>query len=382
MRRPDRVLVVDDQDIICEVLRTLLRREGFDVETCADGEAALERLGAVAYDVVLLDKNLPGIAGLDVLARARALRPDLEVIMITGYGSLDSALVALRCGAYDYLVKPFSDLGEVAEKVRRAAEKVHLLRENQRLTQDLRARNQLLEQTVAELRQTRQQVIAAARLAALGDIAGRLGHELKHPLASLSARLQLLRADAPQLAGPIETALADVKRLDQLIVEFLDYARPRPMQTAPVDLSALVREVTQELLPLAQARGARLELHLPDAAEPLDLDAGRLRQVVRNLLRNAIEAMPSGGPVEVELLPNDGGVDLCVRDRGAGIPLESLPRLGTPFFTTKYGGSGLGLAISRRVAEDHGGRLEIGNRETPPGACARLWLPRRRVLSV
>jgi signal transduction histidine kinase len=377
MRRPDRVLVVDDQDVICEVLRTLLRREGFDVETCADGKSALAKLGATAYDVVLLDKNLPDISGLEVLAQARKLRADLEIIMITGYASLDSALSALRRGAYDYLVKPFADLGEVTEKVRRAAEKVHLLRENQRLTGDLRARNQLLETTVAELRQTRQQAIAAARLATLGDVAGRLGHELKHPLASLSARLQLLRADAPQHTTAVDGALADLTRLDQLLAEFLDYARPRPLQPMPTDLAVLVREVVQEMSPLAQTRNARFELALPDRVEPLDVDTGRVREIVRNLLRNAIEAMPTGGPIEIELHSQPGGIDLSVRDRGAGIPLETLPRVGTPFFSTKTGGSGLGVAISRRIAEDHGGKLEVGNREGAPGVCARLWLPRR-----
>ena len=377
MRRPDRVLVVDDQDVICEVLRALLRREGFDVETCADGKSALAKLRASAYDVVLLDKNLPDLSGLEVLAEARKLRPDLEIIMITGYASLDSALSALRRGAYDYLVKPFADLGEVSEKVRRAAEKVHLLRENQRLTADLRARNQLLETTVAELRQTRQQAIAAARLATLGDVAGRLGHELKHPLASLSARLQLLRADAPTHTSAIDTALGDLTRLDQLLAEFLDYARPRPLAPTPTDLAVLVREVVQELSPLAQTRGARFELALPDHTEPLDADTARLREVVRNLLRNAIEAMPQGGPVEIELRSQPAGIDLSVRDRGGGIALETLPRLGTPFFTTKQGGSGLGLAIARRVAEDHGGKLDVANREGAPGACAHLWLPRR-----
>jgi signal transduction histidine kinase len=378
MRRPDRVLVVDDQDVICEVLRTLLRREGFDVETARDGRSALENLRAHPYDVMLLDKNLPDLSGLEVLAQSRDLRPELEVIMITGYASLDSALSALQQGAYDYLVKPFADLDEVAERVRRATEKVHLHRENHRLAQDLRARNQLLETTVAELRQTRQQAIAAARLAALGDVAGRLGHELRHPLASLFARLQLLRADAPLYSAALDGALGDLVRLDQLLAEFLDYARPRPIQLAPTDLSALVREVALELHPVAQACGARFELSLPDQVEPLDLDAARLREVLRNLLRNAIEAMPSGGPVEVELAAREGGVDLSVRDRGTGIPLETLPRLGTPFFSTKNGGSGLGLAISRRGAEDHGGRLEIGNREDAQGACARLWLPRRQ----
>src|SRR5262249_22830416 len=151
-------------------------------------------------------KNLNGLSGLEVLRAARELRSEIEVIIITGYASLDSALVALRRGAYDYLVKPFADLGEVAERVRRAAEKAQLVRENQRLAQDLRARNHLLEQTVTELRQTQRQAISSARMAALADAAGPLGHELKHPLATLVARLQNLRSEAVEYKGAIDSA--------------------------------------------------------------------------------------------------------------------------------------------------------------------------------
>jgi signal transduction histidine kinase len=377
VRRLDRVLVVDDQDVICEVLRTLLRREGFAVDTADDGSAALTALRREPFDVVLLDKNLPGISGLDVLEQARQIRRDVEIIVMTGYASLDSALTALRLGAYDYLVKPFSDLMEVAAKVRRAAEKAHLRRENERLEQDLRSRNQLLEQTLGELRQTRQLSLAAARTAALADAAGRLGHELKHPLASLGARLQLARAEAqvtPALSSALDAAQAELSRLSQVLGEFLEFARPRPIERAPCDPAALVREVAAELAPVEKVRGSRLELRVPEGAPGCELDAGRVRQVVRNLVRNALDATPPGGLIRVELDVAADAVELSVSDSGPGIAPEALPRVGTPFFTTKSGGTGLGLALSRRIAEEHGGRLEIANR-ADGGALVRASFP-------
>ncbi|HJZ85484.1 MAG TPA: response regulator [Polyangia bacterium] len=383
MRRPDRVLVVDDQDIICEVLRTLLRREGFEVATVGDGESALARLQGGAFDVLMVDKNLPGMSGLDVLGRVRTLKLDLEVIIITGYASLDSAIAALRCGAYDYLVKPFSDLMEVAAKVRRAAEKAHLERENLRLSADLRARNQLLEQTLAELRQTQKQAIAAARLAALGEAAGRLGHELQHPLASLTARLQLLRAEMSGhvKAGPaLDAALGDTSRVEQVLGEFLDFARPRPPQFAPCELASLVRATLSEFEPQLAERAVRLEAALPAAPLEAEIDAPRVRQVMRNLVRNALEALPQGpgGLIRVEARAAEGSIEILVIDSGAGIAPEALIHIGTPFFTTKPRGTGLGLALSRRIAEEHRGRLEIGNRIGSSGASARLVLPQTR----
>jgi CheY-like chemotaxis protein len=147
---------VDDQEVLCEVLRALLRREGFHAETVGNGEAAMAQLRQCPFDVLLVDKNLPGMSGLDVLAHARALRSHLEVIIITGYASLDSALTALRHGAYDYLLKPFDDLAEVAAKVRQAADRARIVRDSQRVTQELRARNELLEQALQDVRQGRR----------------------------------------------------------------------------------------------------------------------------------------------------------------------------------------------------------------------------------
>jgi signal transduction histidine kinase len=378
VRRADRVLVVDDQEVICEILGTLLRREGFAVATAADGESALARLRESAADVVLLDKNLPKLSGLEVLARIRESHRGTEVILITGYASLDSAVAALRCGAYDYLVKPFADLMEVAEKVRRAAEKARLLRENERLQRDLRSRNQLLEQALGELRKNQKQAEANLRLAALGDAAARVAHELQHPLAALAARLDLLHEAAPEHATALAALGGEISRLEQCVGDLLDLARPRALTVSEVDLAALCRDMVSELAPLCRRQRVELTAELSANGVTVEIDPARIRQLLTNLLRNALDATPSGGTIVVALAPGEQAVELTIADAGAGFAKEALARAGTPFYTTKPHGVGLGLALSRRIAEEHAGRLEIGNRVDATGARVSVWLPRRR----
>src|SRR5262249_41466739 len=218
---------------------------------------------------------------------------------------------------------------------------------------------------------------------ARGRAAGRLGHELQHPLASLTARLQLLRAEMSGhvKAGPaLDAALGDTSRVEQVLGEFLDFARPRPPQFAPCELASLVRATLSEFEPQLAERAVRLEAALPAAPLEAEIDAPRARQVMRNLVRKAPEALPQGpgGLIRVEARAAEGSIEILVIDSGAGIAPEALIHIGTPFFTTKPRGTGLGLALSRRIAEEHRGRLEIGNRIGSSGASARLVLPQTR----
>jgi DNA-binding response OmpR family regulator len=321
-------------------LRALLRREGFEVETAADAETALARLGASPFDVVLADKNLPGKSGLELLDRAHATRKDVEIIMITGYASLDSAITALRAGAYDYLVKPFADLTEVAEKVRRAAEKAHLTRENLRLAQDLRARNQMLEQALAELRQTRQEAIEAARL------------------------------------GVLEALAADPTRMQHLIGELAELAHRGPPSFAPCDLERLVREVLAELDAVSRARGVETELVLPSERTEVELDDARVRAALRSLLREAVEQAPRGAKVRLEARVGEGRVELAVRGEGADAVPSTTSPFGTPALSsTRPIRMGVGIALLRRVAEEHGGEVLVTRREGERVASAALRLP-------
>ncbi len=146
-----RVLIIDDEDVICRMLESLLAGD-YTLASVGSAEAASELLASEPADVVLVDKNLPGRSGLDLLRDLKRDAPDTEVIVITGYASLQSAVEALRLGAYDYLVKPFDDISIVAQKVQRAVEKKELAQEHRQLMSQLLASNQELRSAHERLR--------------------------------------------------------------------------------------------------------------------------------------------------------------------------------------------------------------------------------------
>jgi two-component system, NtrC family, sensor histidine kinase PilS len=234
-------------------------------------------------------------------------------------------------------------------------------------------------QDLSELRRMQREVERSERLAAIGRLAAGIAHEIRNPLAAISGSVELLRASSGAADGETRD-LCDIvgretDRLNHLITDLLDFARPRKRDPAPVEVGAAVAEMARVFENDPRLGGDRIEL----AAAPdlwVDADPGQLRQVMWNLVRNAAEASPPGSPIDVAVATEGQDVRITVRDRGPGIPDQDRPRLFEPFFSTKKGGTGLGLATVHRIVEDHRGRLELANADGG-GARATVWLPRR-----
>jgi PAS domain S-box-containing protein len=206
------------------------------------------------------------------------------------------------------------------------------------------------------------------RLAALGTMAAGLAHEIRNPLNAAHLQLTLLqrrigREGAPDIPGAQDAArlVADeLGRLTGLVREFLQFAKPQPLRLAQGDLRSTAREVVGLLLPEAHAAGVALEL-ADGPRIPAALDDERMKQVLHNLVRNAVEAVGKGGHVRLRLETIEGEAHLFVEDDGPGLPSPDAP-IFEPFFTTKQGGTGLGLAIVHRIVTDHGGRITVDSR--------------------
>ena len=235
-------------------------------------------------------------------------------------------------------------------------------------------------QDLTELRKMEQSVRQAERLAVVGGLAAGVAHEIRNPLASISGSVELLQL-MPQADDDSRALMSivvrEIDRLNLLLTDLLDYANPRPLRIAPLDLAELVRDTVRVFAQDRTFGAVEVELVGADELPQIEMygDAGKLRQVLWNLLRNAAEAaVDGGGHVWIEVTPGEDGAEVKVRDDGPGIPPEHRDRLFEPFFTTKTSGSGLGLATVHGLITDHKGSLEVHS-EPGAGACFVVRLP-------
>jgi two-component system sensor histidine kinase HydH len=234
---------------------------------------------------------------------------------------------------------------------------------------------------LAERRELEAAVARREHLAALGDMAAAVAHEIRNPLNAISVGLQRLGSEfSPGDAGDYQRLLGllggEVQRLNRIVEEFLALARPLRLEPGPVAVPALLREVAALLEGEAAPRGVQITVQAAEELGPVTADRARMVQVLLNLGLNAVEAMPGGGTLTLAAAPAREGVRITVADTGSGIPAELLPRIFDPWVTTKTRGLGLGLPIARRIVEAHGGTLEV---ESGPGRGSQfhLLLPRR-----
>ncbi|HUL58791.1 MAG TPA: ATP-binding protein [Anaeromyxobacteraceae bacterium] len=225
----------------------------------------------------------------------------------------------------------------------------------------------------ADLARSRARLAAAERVAAWREVARRLAHEIKNPLTPIAMSIETLRdpaaqarQDFPAILGEATQAIGEeVRRLKRILDEFSRFARLPAPELAPVPPDELV----QAVLALFQAPGVELVREVEPRLPLVRADRDQMLQVLLNLVRNAVDAMPSGGTLRVGARRDDGEVAFTVSDTGPGIPPGDLHRVFEPYFTTKEGGTGLGLAIAQRIVEEHGGRIEV---ESAPGRGARF----------
>jgi two-component system sensor histidine kinase PilS (NtrC family) len=236
-------------------------------------------------------------------------------------------------------------------------------------------------QDITRLTEMEEQMRRQERLATVGSLAAGIAHEIRNPLASLSGSIQMLQGDL-DLKGDskhlMDIVLRETDRLNTIITEFLDYARPRSSARERVDLVSLMQE-TIDMFRNSRDFHAGIDVRC-DLAPRLIVsgDAQRLRQVFWNLLINAAQAIEGGGSVSVSAAPGSGEladhVLVRISDSGCGIPAESLENIFDPFFTTKTNGTGLGLAIVYRIIIDHGGAIDVKS-EQGKGTIVTIRLP-------
>ncbi len=246
-----------------------------------------------------------------------------------------------------------------------------------RTAEKLAERNESMKQLVNEHEQKLKQ---HEKLAAVGQLAAGIAHEIRNPLASVSASIELLKAaPAETLASPenkklMDIALKEMGRLNRLITEFLDFVKPEQIAAEPVDITALLSEVVLSAKAMKEVRD-RIVIHEDYSASIALGHSGKVRQVVWNLVMNAIQAIPTQGLVRIGCRASSLHSVLWVEDNGVGMNPEVLKHLYEPFFTTKDRGTGLGLATVYKIIEAHKGEINVTSTEGK-GTRVEVVLPR------
>jgi len=397
-----RILVVDDSEIIREMLASFLSTVGHLVDVAADGQSALEKFNLYQHQLIISDLQMPRIDGLSLLRQIKAVRAEAQVIILTGHATLDSAVEALRLGAYDYLIKPIDNMESFARLVDRALNHYDLLIENKRLVEELRQSNARLESQVIE--RTRELQIANESLRSLdrlkNDFISVVSHELRTPMSVIMLEAQLLNQDArvlptDKLSAVYSTLLVNAKRLQIQIENLLDFAlierSELELDFRPCSVNQVVRDVLDLYEARAREKQLTLKLNLPPTATlSVIADGPRLRSALVHIVDNAVKFTPEGGTITVSVhgmatMPNgtEPAVAIAVRDDGIGIPPDIQQKLFTAFnqadmtTTRRYGGMGMGLALAARIVAAHHGKItfksEVGN-----GSLFALWVPTRQ----
>jgi two-component system sensor histidine kinase HydH len=218
-----------------------------------------------------------------------------------------------------------------------------------------------------EIKQLEEQVRRSEKLAAIGELAAGVAHEIRNPLSSIKGFAQYLRhtlKDKPREKEYAETMVSEVDRINTVVTDLLTFARPMEAELVPTDVTELIEHTVRLIQADAQTRNINIQMHISDLSK-VPLDANQMTQAILNLLLNALQAVKNGGRIEVgaALNTSDLLLKMWVEDDGSGISADQKEKIFDPFFTTQEKGTGLGLAIVHKIVENHNGEINL---ESPP----------------
>jgi len=355
------ILVIDDEKIMLDSCCEIFNTEGYKTIAAENGEKGLQKFKEANPDLILLDLKMPGMNGMAVLEEAIKTDPNCVVIVITGYATIESAVEAMKKGAYDFLPKPFTP-DELRIVAKRGLERRKLTLE----TESLRKEKEKLQDNFITL----------------------VSHELRSPLAAVEQNIMVIVGGmVGEIPDKVQIMLKRVseriKGLIKLINDWLNLSRIESgelvTEMEPVELKQILSDAVDLLNPLANERNVHFILNLPEKF-PTILGGNKeaLQMLFTNLIHNGIKYNYRGGHVKIILEDEDHKAKITVQDSGVGISKEKLPLVFEEFYRIKgqesVEGSGLGLSIVKKIVEAHSGQIEVESIEGK-GTTFTVYLP-------
>lgn len=365
-----KILVIDDERPILDMLELSLSCEGYDVLTAENGEKALEIFKEQCPKLVLTDIKMPGIDGIEVLKRIKTLNKEVEVIVITGHGDMDTAIAALQHGASDFVTKPLRD-EVLMVSIARAEKKLAMCEQLKDYTDNLEKK---VEECKIGLRQAQDELIKIERLASMGETVAGLAHCVKNIMTGLGGGMYMFHMgmvkEKPAMAEEGWAMFQrNIERVSDLVLDLLRYAKQTAPQRGPCRLNEIVPEVMRIFKVEAGIHKVKLKMDLDPDLKEADIEYDGMHRVLVNLIANAVDACIYDADIskkwEVFVKTRiRTGVDqvktihITVTDNGCGMTDEVKGQLFQRFFTTKAGrGIGLGLLVTQKVVHEHGGEI-------------------------
>jgi signal transduction histidine kinase len=341
-----KVLIIDDEEVVLDSCTQILEGGPYYAATAMDGTFGLELVREFHPDIVFVDLKMPGISGFEVLEKITEFDPTIVAVVITGYATVDSAVEAIKKGAYDFLPKPFTP-DEFRVITQRGLERRRLVLE----TTALRHEREMLREHFAA-------IVSHELKAPLGAIQQNLfvhEHELADTLSEEQAnRIKRMKGSIDNLLKLIHTWLrvitTDIKALQE--------------QFEPITLSGVISQAVESVESHATRKDIDIDISIDEELKMINGDEVTLREAIVNLVNNAIKYSQMGTKIHVNAKQEDDEIVISVKDRGVGIAEDDLPHIFGDFYVGKSApeaerGSGLGLGITRRIIEAHGGSMSV-----------------------
>jgi two-component system, NtrC family, sensor kinase len=356
-----RLLLVDDERSFLNTIAKRMKKRGITAELAANAEECLSILEKQPIDIVVSDVKMPGMDGISLLKQIKENYQDIEVILLTGHASTQDGVEGIKAGAFDYLTKPV-ELEHLLGKIQQAFDKI-LYKHEKKKEAEYRAK---LE----------QQMIVTERLASIGTLATGVAHEINNPLAIIKEAAgymgQLLKkkeaegfAYKKQFELGISKVETGIDRARRITHKLLGFVKKNESVSSDVDVKELLSEVFELLQREALFKDIQMVQDTGDSPFIIRTDPYQLRQVLLNLVANAIHATGTHGKITVGLKPDsDNSILITVTDTGEGIAKENLKKIFDPFFSTKSPGqgTGLGLFVSNNIMRKLGGTIDVESR--------------------
>ena len=402
-RTSGRILLIDDNPIVLEVISTQLRNGGHDVVQAIDGATGLREFGASTFDLVITDVMMPKVSGIDVLRHVHQANRNIPVIVLSGRSDMELVLEAIHQGAFDYVPKDNKD-APLAAAVDRALKQVSLLRENRELLTQLQAANCELEHQVAErtaqlrltnqhllsdrerlkealatLQATQSRLIQAEKIASVGMLTAGVAHEINNPLAFLLPNVMYvaewvekfsteravesagLMSEVPDVLDVLKDCSHGLERIERIVSQLRVFSRQDESKMETVNVASAIHTVLK-FSQAATRHSAKIECNVDETFNVFACSS-QLQQILLNILVNAARAIPDDrdGIICIDVTNETDSVAIRVTDNGVGIAQEDQAKIFEPFYTTRRGsdGTGLGLSISLELTEKMGGTLEV-----------------------